>query len=61
MAIIRPMEGAAGRKYQVVIMRPGQPKLVRMFRRLGEAHMWADQQERTLKKQASETEPPAAD
>jgi hypothetical protein len=53
------MEGAGGRKYQVVILRPGQPKLVRMFRRLREAHMWADQQERALKKDAAQVKPSA--
>lgn len=55
------MEGAGGTKYQVVILRPGQPKLVRMFRRRGEAQMWAEQQERALKKQAIDAEPPPAD
>jgi hypothetical protein len=37
-----------------VILRPGQPKLVRMFRRRAEAQMWATQQERALKNEGTQ-------
>jgi hypothetical protein len=46
MAKIRTREGAGGRQYEVVIQRPGQARVTRLFRRLNEAKMWAMQQER---------------
>ena len=45
MATIRVRDGAGGRKYEVLIQRPGHARVTRMFRRLSEARMWARQQE----------------
>jgi hypothetical protein len=49
MITVRTREGAGGPKYEVVVQRPGQPKIMRMFRRQSEARLWAAQQERRLR------------
>jgi hypothetical protein len=49
MVTIRTREGAGGSKYEVIVQRPGQPKIMRMFRRQSEARLWAAQQERRLR------------